>query len=506
MHSCSNAVARLSIFLLALVALGASCSPQGGSTSLSAGAGSGGATDQPMTAYTNPADPLLLSINTQAGEILEVYSNKDADGLATQVTGLRYQSPDQVGTDQSTRLLFADDGDLSQIIGADGSTITLQWTSETTAVLTAVSGNGAVQVTTSLDLNDAATGSPKRPPYAGTPANVGTAPRNGAPVHLEVRDAAAPTANAARAAQTLFTASGAPSSPAFVRVTRCGNPMDGAYVSVTAGNPYASLPPTFTAAPTGNPGEYVAQIPIVSPSTAGKTAEDYCKAIEKVLSLACKASKVVNGAGSQTAMCAAIAAAVEATPLGVVGAGVPVFAACEAGVAALAVFRTYCSTLGASGGGGDPSVANVLICGKIAAFIDRFVEQPPDISVQAFANVTGFPPARSEAHDAPAGGPFPDMTIAVGNNDPVVNPISVAPGDPAPGQPYVATVKVECLAPDSLVTLSVTGSDGYTDHSSAVVNGDSVLTLTVPGAWEGIADLVMVQVNGVTKLQVGVVF
>jgi hypothetical protein len=52
----------------------------------------------------------------------------------------------------------------------------------------------------------------------------------------------------------------------------------------------------------------------------------------------------------------------------------------------------------------------------------------------------------------------------------------------------------------------VTGSDGYTDHSSAVVNGDSVLTLTVPGAWEGIADLVMVQVNGVTKLQVGVVF
>jgi hypothetical protein len=498
--------ASLWIVALTVVAVGAGCSPQAGSGTLSAPVVSSTTVGQPITAYTNPADPLLLTINTQAGEILEVYSDKDADGLATQVTGLRYQSPDQVGTGQYTRLLLSDDGNLRQIIGADGSTITFQWTGEFTAVLSAVSGDGSVQVTTPLDLGNAATGSPSRPPYVGSPGNLGTAPRNGTPLQLDVQDASTQAANPIRTAKTLLTAAAAPTMPAFVRVTRCGHPVDGAYVSVTAGNPYATLPPTFTATPTGSPGEYMAQIPTVARSDAGPTAEQYCRSIEKALGIACKAAKVVNGAGSQTAMCVAISAAIEATPLGVVGAGVPVFAACEAGVLALSVFQGYCSMLGASGGGGDPSVASVAICNNISAFVDRFVEEPPSIAVQAFANVTGFPPARSDAHDAPAGGPFPVMAIAIGTNDPVINPISVAPADPAPGQPYVATVKVECIAPDTLVTLSVTGSDGYTDHSSAVVDGNSVLTLTVPGAWKGIADLVAVKLNGITKLQVAVVF
>lgn len=465
-----------------------------------------------LTIYTNPGDPLLVDMPAADGGKIEAYGEKSADGLATALTALRYQDASQTGAD-ATWVEFDSAGNVTQITGADGSTISFNWTSETTAVLTGVSADGTRQVETEVDLAAAASGR-LRSPRVFSRERLGVAPRGGRRLAARVVDevegtvrsvrsqrvTAVEAASASISKRSAFADTGA--AQVYVHVTRCGSAVDGAMVSVTLDNPYRPLPATYTARSTGTSGEYVATVPVVPVSNAGERAEEICKSLEGILDLGCKFAKVSEG--QESYVCITLAAAIDAALLGPTGEGAGILAACEAGYAAL---KAYCSTLGADGGEGSPSIAAHFICGNIKGFVDRAQRDPAqNLALQAWANAKGLPPASSASQTVAPTGPFPSLSIEFPNTGPIVHPIVLSPADPAPGEGYVASVRIECVSPDTLVTLSVAGSDGYTDSTSISVQGDSTAELFVPGADAGVGDLISIQISGVTRLQVAVVF
>lgn len=496
----------LSLFCVALIST--ACNP---AQLLSGLTGSGGAADQAnsqnttshdgeFVVYVNPADPMLVSARTADGGSIECFGEKSTDGTPTALARVRYQTATQIGTDHATWLDFDDDGSIAAITTTEGASIEFNWTGGASAVLTAISAGGEVQVETTVDTSTA-----KAPPRVRRPTEtVGVPARDGRRLHVRAMDPseAASQRWTARGAKRSASAAATGTSQVFVYVTRCGSAVDGVLTSVTLDNPYSELPNTYTAFPTGAPGEYVATLPTEPVSRAGDRAKEICESLESVLSTGCTAAKLA--AGQETYVCASLAAAIDAALLGPTGEGVSILAACEAGFAAL---RAYCETLGADGGEGTPSIASKFICGNIKSVVDRAVQNSSGtLSLQAWASGKGLTPAHSDAQNVSPTGPFPSLAIAFPDAGPIVHPITLSPADPSAGQDYVASVRVECLETGSLVTLSVAGSDDYADSTSAGASGDTTLQLVVPGAEAGVADLISIQVNGVTRLQVAVVF
>ena len=471
----------------------------------STGVQDGGAAENEFTVYTNPADSLLFSAVTADGEYLEAYGFRDADGIPLALTNIRFQTSDQLDTDDATWLAFDPAGDLEQIVAEDGTTISFVWMSDTTVVVSAVSGDGSLQVETEVDLSDpeAAYAAPaERQPAAGV------APRGGQRLALTVVDASdKPSAEQAYGdfATGLHkyeqTASGT-SEQVWVSVLRCDAPMDGAFVSVTLDNPYQRLPATYTAFPAGSEGLYVATVPVRAASNAGQTAENICNSFEQIAGMGCNLATLTEGKEHQ--LCLGLSVAIDSALAGPTGEGALIMGACSGGFTAL---KGYCDTLGASAVDGAPSIAAHYICGNVKEYVDRAEREGwYDLALQAWANADGLAPAHSDIKTVSPAGPFPDLTVEFPDESVIVHPVSLSPIDPAPGQCYTAAVRVDCVPENSAIALSVVGSDGYTDSTAVTVGDGCTLQLEVPGAEAGVCDLITVRVSGVSRLSAAIVF
>ena len=506
MHSCIAAVAAGSLVLL-LAGCVSSTLPLGNLLGGLLG-GTTGDTDSSQgefTIYTNPADSLLFSAETADGGYLEAYGYRDEDGIPLALTNVRYQTSEQLETGDSTWLAFDPVGDLEQIVAEDGTTISFVWTSDTTAIVSAVSGDGSFQVETEVDLSDseAAYAAPaERQPAAGV------APRGGQHLALTVLDSSDKSATeqayddpAMEFYKHEQTASET-SELVWVSVSRCDRPMNGAFVSVTLDNPYQRLPATYTAFPADSDGLYVATVPVRAASSAGQTAEDICYSFEEIAGMGCNLATLTEG--KETKICLGLSLAIDGVLGGPSGEGALILGACEGGFTAL---KGYCSTLGASAVDGAPSVAAHYICGSVKEYVDRAEREGwYDLALQAWANAEGLATAHSPIVTVSPAGPFPDLTVEFSDESVVVHPVSLSPIDPAPGQCYTATVRVDCLPENSWIALSVAGSDGYTDSTEVTIGDGCTLQLVVPGAEAGVRDLITVRVGGVSRLSAAIVF
>jgi hypothetical protein len=96
---------------------------------------------------------------------------------------------------------------------------------------------------------------------------------------------------------------------------------------------------------------------------------------------------------------------------------------------------------------------------------------------------------------ASTSGPFPYFNVRAGTGVEVVA-FKTAPVDPAQFQGYVATVTIACATPGTNVTLSIRGSDGYTDQVTFTLQGNSDLNFFVPGGAKGVVDVISVTIAG----------
>jgi hypothetical protein len=105
------------------------------------------------------------------------------------------------------------------------------------------------------------------------------------------------------------------------------------------------------------------------------------------------------------------------------------------------------------------------------------------------------------------GDPIPNFTVELGSmGQAKITSLTVDPSSPAADQSYVATAEIQCLAPDTPVTITVVGTDGYTDSNTQNLSNDSFITLTVPGGAQGVRDVVKVNVQGGPTRQLSLVF
>ena len=85
------------------------------------------------------------------------------------------------------------------------------------------------------------------------------------------------------------------------------------------------------------------------------------------------------------------------------------------------------------------------------------------------------------------------------NAKPMVKYLELSPSSPSEGQDYTITAGVYCLPVGSTVTISMAGSDGYSDSETFTVSDVSQssgnFSLAIPGADKGVRDEITVTVT-----------
>lgn len=93
-------------------------------------------------------------------------------------------------------------------------------------------------------------------------------------------------------------------------------------------------------------------------------------------------------------------------------------------------------------------------------------------------------------------GPYPDLTVDAPSTTEIFA-LSLTPSSPANGPDYVAKGTVFCALAGDVVTISVMGTDGYTDSvaQTASANETQGFELVVPGAESGVRDVVTLHIT-----------
>jgi hypothetical protein len=95
--------------------------------------------------------------------------------------------------------------------------------------------------------------------------------------------------------------------------------------------------------------------------------------------------------------------------------------------------------------------------------------------------------------------PQPEVDIDLGS-EPTISPIQLAPRSPSINQSYIASVRLQCMSLESIISISVLGTDGYKGKYTEQIGPNSPnpfdISLKVPGAkTSGVRDVITVSVQ-----------
>lgn len=439
--------------------------------------------------YPNPTDPLLLSTKTTDGGSLEIYGEKDDAGMPLGANAIRYQTPQQVGTPDGTWVEFDEQGRVTSMIGPDGSEIRLVWESDTVATVSAVQGDGVVQLNFKLDLeNPGGSDSRVKLVDAAVPSD-----RLGQPSVLTVLSRESEDIVARLSQKAVHAAKPSDAGRILVDVQRCGTLVDGANVFVTCRFPNRPFAEVFLARPTGNIGEYAATLPTVF-NVNDINISTACEILSSILGNICTA-KSLGPNGLDQALCLQLSLIIDAALLGPTGEAAAIMALCQGGAIAL---DRYCQSLGQSPLGG-PSLGEKL-CEKVKETEDRApATGTAQIEIQTWAELPGVPKQYNAAQFVYAIGNYPKQQIVFDNQQPSIGRFFTTPDNPGPGQGYTARAELSCIPSATVIRISVVGDDLYTDsHEITVSEQDPnpIIELSVPGAPQGVKDVVTVEAVG----------
>ena len=322
---------------------------------------------------SNPASPLIITLETVEGEQLQVLGDKDEDGVATGVESLVYD--DRIGN--TTFITLNPNNSLPDTVTTlSGAYLHFDWGENLTEVIvTAVSPNGSLQVTVNIDLSDINTTDTTNRSKRDT--NTEQSDVDLSDIDFSDSDANVQKRSSSHPKKVLKTSltkrqSGS-TAKVPVTVTHCNEPEPNAKVFANALLDYRNTPsgPRWTgvvnymAVHTSAPGVYHIQIPTQQSSTLGETISKVCGKIVSIVGHGCTIASGINPA-LELRICIGIALAGEVATFAIPGDYAAIFVVCEATFRA---FRFYCDTLGASAGPGAPSIADA-ICSSITVTDD----------------------------------------------------------------------------------------------------------------------------------------
>lgn len=428
-----------------------------------------------VTFYNETTNPLQLSFKPKNGSLTTLFGTKDEFGNSTSLGGFYFN-----GGDGSRSHVFVDATGRPTSAGLpDGSTLKFLWTSASQAVVSVVTPDGRVQANVSLDLSpqtvaaltSGGTISGKSLDPAGAQMLSALAIKK--PRSLVFKQGAEQLAQAP-SAQALELVNGILS----VSVSTSGVAESGATV-------WANVTPTGTGGTgynlplsEGGAGQYSAGFVNFPSSIPPGSVETACNSIVGTTKNYCS-GLVPVATGMTQGGCAAIGAAVSfiATP----ALGAAVFASCES-VSADAI--AACAVTQFVPQGTQPGLCKAI--DSSVAFFD-----PDGVTIKADASKDGR--SGSATQSVPGTQTSVQMSVSLPAPPCAILTFSTSPLDPAPFQGYVASVTTTCGAPGTSISMSMSGSDGFS--TSTTCSAVSTCQLSVPGAEAGVTDRVNVNTS-----------
>jgi len=422
----------------------------------------GKSVDEESYICTNTTDPEFVKYVSDEGEIVNVFGTRDANGYPKLVTQINVTT----SKGEFYSFMYNDQKQLTTAIADNGTIINYDWISSTKVALNIVFNDGVNQFNTELGLDEINSykstkinwDAPKRSDFE-TCSDMEFTPF----VEEEQVSLQAPNFK-------LVKMSGG--TVHHIYVTTCGAPDWQTPYLVEIYDQSGSVKLKDLAVETLGKGHYTVTVPSGTAPTLEPQA--MIKELTSVLSLYCDAAGLA-GASLSPAACAAIAAKLSMTGIGVT-AGATFGTACAGITAALAV---YCNTLGASGPPGSSSLIDKIdfkLVGGMRLYVS-FHALPKKI-VKGFNISEGVPS---------------EINVELGeNSNPSIRSIELSPSAPAAKQSYMVSVSVFCAPVGSTVAIAMVGTDGYTKQTSYTISdvneASGKFTMSVPGGSSGVRD------------------
>ncbi len=410
----------------------------------------------------DPANPLLLRLERSDDIIISYYGEKDNLGRALNcnLVGVKYPQ-----LDKPIYTEIDEAGRPSKVFASDGSSIKFNYDDLNDVRVSVVTAQGQNRLSFPLS----------------TFQDQNRKPQNSSSIRsgkkLKLIETTPTDASQNRAACNI--------SNLQVNLQQCEEPFNNASILLLAkGVDDPDYQAQYYANSNGN-GSYCFNVKQPQPSAI--QVDEICFSVESVLGTLCDGLQFLNAIpGGQITLCVAISSAFTAASL-------QVFTGCEILINSLNI---YCNTLGASPAPGVPSVLAAM-CDSEA--LDENIPTQftfkPAIYIDGGSTIVG-----AETNEYPTSGPFDDINIAI-PEEPKVKDFYTNPFDPSPEQDYIATAELNCILDGMIATISVVGTDGYTDSITVTLpQGNSTISLSVPGAEGGIKDILTVDIHGFSTL------
>lgn len=413
-----------------------------------------------FTIMTDPNDPLIATATKDGGSI-DFFGDRDGQGIPTNVNLIIVKRL----TDTVTFFLNAE-GKPAKIWTSKGVKFTLDWLTYKHAAVTIISDQGNFQLNTEVEMaRKFQSTSSERLQTSSRVAKIQTLRYT--PNDHDVSNGTSGPLGTSGTSQ--------------VTVTNCGflTPVDNVFLEVksTSGVKLGVFP-----AREQSVGKYTATFP--NNIAASINLKAVCEQVALVLGYACDGQAPIFIA----ALCPAIAAGIAASGVGSPIAA-PIFLACEEVASAMAF---YCATVGASATNEAPSLASKVCQGEE---LNRDFRE--DLIMYAY--VKGIPKnVYSPSITVSQNSNYPNFAIDLGSKT-VVRNLTVTPVAPNANEDFTANAEVGCLKLGSIVTMSVVGTDGYSNSESVTITAQSsnsgIFSLDVPGANPGVRDDVTIKIT-----------
>lgn len=453
--------------------------------------------------HVNPADPVILSVQTVDGDTIYMLGNKTSDGLSQSIDEFRVENED--GT---TYVSMDTNGSISSASNSDGLQLDFIWGENfTTLHVSLVLGNGSEQVSINIDLSEPiddnftdfedednveSKRSTKNWQYMQQD-NIDVYKRSGKVEQTKNSKTKRQSENDNQNFANVV-----------ISVISCDMPELDAKVfadvllgyNENTGSSDGSM--RYTAIQTQVPGQYQVRIPTSAASDIGDSAGMICDKIEMILGKICDIYSKVNDFvklfskhEADSVICFGLGKGLKlAFPLLRI---VPVYRFCKT---AFKGVKTYCNI--ANKDLVEGLTPAKIICDALP-LVDNgidFLQQekvlftpsaffPQGNTVSAEGRVLNLSPGSSTVNEL--------FNVENDITEVRISHFNVFPFDPAPRQNYVVTVSYQCYSTNLLVSMTIIGTDKYTGHINCLT-GPSC-TLFVPGAEALVQDYVTVTVQ-----------
>lgn len=416
-----------------------------------------------MTTFTNPTDPTLLQVSYEDGMQVTYSGTKDATGFPVKIEFVNVTFPDMEGD----FLVTLDDNMLpARQTTPNGTVFEYLWNNDNTMRLTAISPGGEVQVSIPVDLTGTKSLNVLDGLFDQSPANI----REGLPAKLTFSE---------------FPQGGSePLKPAgnnamIFHVKKCGVDVSNATVVLKVDPPLGQS--RFPCKYDGN-GFYSTGIPQTSDVPA--PYEEECDKIGTIVKDVCAAYDFISlfGGNLSSQICqllsTQIAAAFPGNP-----DGQKILNICSKG---MKVIEAFCDLSKKTDIAALCKINKMLNAQPTAAYSFTVEVAVPGSGTYIPASQT-FDPDNPQTYLVDMGGTFD------------ISGLKSSPPNPAAFEGYTASADIICPDPSGTsVTISVVGSDNYSDSHTETFTVNGQISLVVPGGAQSVRDVVTVTGGGKT--------